>query len=194
MSVRNTLLGLLAQRPRHGYDLHGAFEAIAGGREFWALKPAQVYSTLGRLEEGGLIVPERVEQDGGPEKQIYAITPAGRDEVEHWLLTPVEGQHQRDEFFLKLMLSVATGLANPYAVIRAQRAGLFQELHALTRRRSATDPASALAALLLLERAAMHVEADLRWLDMLEARLDEIRRQPLPEPEPRPRGRPPRGE
>jgi DNA-binding PadR family transcriptional regulator len=193
MSVRNTLLGLLAQRPRHGYDLHGAFEAIAGGRELWALKPAQVYSTLGRLEESGLIVPERVEQDAGPEKQIYAITPAGRDELAQWFLTPVESQHQRDEFFLKLMLSVATTLADPYAVIRSQRAGLFRNLHALTRRRGAIDLSSALAAALLLEQAAMHVEADLRWLDMLEARLDEIRRQPLPEPEPRPRGRPPRG-
>lgn len=194
MSVRNTLLGLLAQRPRHGYDLHAAFEAIAGGRELWALKPAQVYSTLGRLEEGGLIVPERVAQGGGPERQLYAITAEGRDELARWFRTPVESQHQRDEFFLKLMLSLATGLADPYGVIQAQRAGLFRELHALTRRRGAIEPSSALASILLLERAAMHIEADLRWLDMLEARLDEIRRQPVPEPEPRPRGRPPRGE
>lgn len=194
MSVRNTLLGLLAQRPRHGYDLHTAFEAIAGGRELWALKPAQVYSTLGRLEERGLIAAARVEQGGGPEKQIFSITPSGQEELARWFITPVESEHQRDEFFLKLMLSVATGLIDPYAVVRTQRAGLFRELHALTRHRSALDPRGALAAMMLLERAAMHVEADLRWLDMLEARLDEIRRQPLPEPTPRPRGRPPRGE
>jgi len=192
MSVRNTLLGLLAQRPRHGYDLHGAFEALAGGRDLWELKPAQVYATLGRLEEGGLVVPERVDQESGPERRIYAITPAGHVELERWLRTPVESQHQRDEFFLKLMLSVATALVDPYAVIQAQRAGLFRELHSLTRRRSGMSPATALAPIMLLERAAMHVEADLRWLDMLEGRLDEIRRQPLPEPEPRPRGRPPR--
>ena len=36
----------------------------------------------------------------------------------------------------------------------------------------------------------MHLEADLRWLDLIEARLDDIRRQPLPRPTPRPRGRP----
>jgi hypothetical protein len=47
-----------------------------------------------------------------------------------------------------------------------------------------------LAQILLLDKAAMHLEADLRWLDMTEARLDEIKRQPLPEPEARPRGRP----
>jgi len=36
----------------------------------------------------------------------------------------------------------------------------------------------------------MHLEADLRWLDMVEGRLDEIRSHPPPEPEMRPRGRP----
>lgn len=31
MSVRFAVLGLLAQRPRHGYELHAAFEALVGG-------------------------------------------------------------------------------------------------------------------------------------------------------------------
>jgi len=35
-----------------------------------------------------------------------------------------------------------------------------------------------------------HIEADLRWLEIIETRLDEVRRQPLPEPAIRPRGRP----
>jgi DNA-binding PadR family transcriptional regulator len=52
------------------------------------------------------------------------------------------------------------------------------------------DPGRELAGILLLDRAIMHVEADLRWLDMIEARLDEVRRQPLPEPETKTRGRP----
>ncbi len=38
----------------------------------------------------------------------------------------------------------------------------------------------------------MHLEADLRWLEMIEARLDEVKRQPLPEPEVKLRGRPPK--
>jgi hypothetical protein len=36
----------------------------------------------------------------------------------------------------------------------------------------------------------MHVEADLRWLDMVEARLDEMRKQRTDEPAARKRGRP----
>ncbi|HMO56186.1 MAG TPA: PadR family transcriptional regulator [Roseiflexaceae bacterium] len=192
MSVRNALLGLLTRRPCHGYELHAAFEALAGGRELWEVKPAQVYTTLTRLAEGGLIVPHETTQDGGPERLVYAITAAGRAELAHWLITPVAAQHQRDEFFLKLMLSVATDAAEPRRVIAAQRASLYRDLHATTMRRALIDPARTLAQIMLLDRTLMHIEADIRWLDMLEARIDDIRRQPLPEPSPRPRGRPPR--
>jgi hypothetical protein len=75
-------------------------------------------------------------------------------------------------------------------LIQTQRAYLFQELHDVTELRSHADPGRELAMILLLDKAVMHLEADLRWLDMVEARLDEIKRQPLPEPESKPRGRP----
>lgn len=190
MSVRNALLGLLAQKPRHGYELHAAFEAVIGGAKNWDVKPAQIYTTLARLQESGLVIPEAMEQDGGPEKRIYAITDSGRVELENWFTSGVILEHHRDEFFIKLMLSLVVGEATPYQVIRWQRTTLYQELHDLTARRNQADPKSELAKIFLFDKAIMHCEADLRWLDMAEARLDEIRRQPLPEPEIKPRGRP----
>jgi hypothetical protein len=47
-----------------------------------------------------------------------------------------------------------------------------------------------LAQILRLEKAIMHLEAELRWLDIIEQRLEDIKEQPLPEPNLRPRGRP----
>jgi DNA-binding PadR family transcriptional regulator len=190
MSVRNAILGLLAQQPRHGYELRAAFEALVGGEDIWEVKPAQVYSTLARLEEGGLVWRDGVEQDGGPEKRVYSLTPSGRDELAQWYATGVAGEHQRDEFFVKLMLSLFGGQVDPYAVIRAQRNRLYQDLHALTTRRNGIDPRVELAQIFLLDKSIMHLEADLRWLDLIEARLDDIRRQPLPRPAAKPRGRP----
>lgn len=55
MSVRYAILGLLAQRPRHGYELRAAFEVVVGGDANWEVKPAQIYTTLERLEEAGLV-------------------------------------------------------------------------------------------------------------------------------------------
>lgn len=190
MSVRNAILGLLADHPRHGYELRTAFEALAGGEALWAVKPAQVYSTLARLEESGLVAQDGVEQDGGPEKRIYRLTDEGRTELSEWFANGVPAEHQRDEFFIKLMLSVANEFADPYRVIQAQRNRLYQELHDLTARRNRANPRRELAQIFLLDKSIMHLEADLRWLDLIEARLDDIQRQPLPQPQPRPRGRP----
>ncbi len=192
MTVRNALLGLLEQKPRHGYELHDAFEAVIGGEQIWDVKPAQIYTTLNRLEKGGLVVQQSVEQEGGPERQIYALTEAGRKALREWFLSPVSSRHERDEFFLKLMMSLATGDVDPRRVIYVQRASLYRDLHGLTVQRGEADPLHELAFILLLDQAIMHLEADLRWLEMVEARLDEVRRQPLPEPESRPRGRPPK--
>ena len=193
MSVRNALLGLLAQRPRHGYDLRAAFEAVMGGEQNWDVKPAQIYTTLTRLEESGLVQEESVDQGSGPEKRIFAITPAGRAELQSWLSSSVERYDQRDEFFLKLMLSLATGEVDPNRVIQIQRAALYQELHAVTTQRQRADPKKELAQIFLLDKSVMHLEADLRWLGLIEARLDDIRRQPMPEPQAKPRGRPKKG-
>ena len=190
MSVRNAILGLLAQRPRHGYELRAAFEALVGGEDIWDVKPAQIYTTLDRLEEGGLVAEEATEQDAGPEKRIYGLTAQGRSELNEWFATGIEGEHQRDEFFIKLMLSIDDQKADPYQVIQAQRSQLYKQLHELTNHRNAADPKKELARIFSLDKMIMHLEADLKWLDILDSRLDEIRKQPLPQPELRPRGRP----
>jgi DNA-binding PadR family transcriptional regulator len=190
LTVRHAVLGLLAQRPRHGYELRAAFEAVAGGAENWDIKPAQVYTTLARMEKSGLVAEQSIEQDGGPEKRIYAITPEGDRALQAWFAEGTPPEHQRDEFFLKLMLALISEAADPYRLIHHQRTCLYRQLHAITNQRTRADSAHELAKILLLDKAAMHLEADLRWLDMTEVRLDAIRRQPLPEPEARPRGRP----
>jgi DNA-binding PadR family transcriptional regulator len=190
MSVRHAILGLLAQRPRHGYELRTVFDAVAGGPENWDVKPAQVYTTLARLESSGLVIEQAIEHDAGPEKRIYALTPAGQEALRDWLTEETPPDHQRDEFFLKLMLALVSEAADPYRLINTQRSFLYRELHAITTQRSLVDPRRELAKVLLLDKVGMHLEADLRWLEFTEARLDEIKRQPLPAPEPKLRGRP----
>lgn len=190
MSVRHAILGLLTQRPRHGYELRAAFSAVVGGDENWDVKPAQIYTTLNRLEEAGLVQQESVQQNGGPEKQIYAVTSAGREALQEWFANGVAPEHQRDEFFVKLMTGLVSGAADLNRLIQIQRSALYQELHAATTLRDNYDPHTEIAQILLLDKSIMHLEADLRWLDITEQRLDEVKRQPLPEPEVRPRGRP----
>ncbi|MBN2006146.1 MAG: helix-turn-helix transcriptional regulator [Anaerolineae bacterium] len=192
MSVRYALLGLIAQQPRHGYELHAAFTALVGGKETWDVKVSQIYTTLARLAEGGLVVEDAIEKDGGPEKRIYAITPSGSEQLRAWFETGVLDAHLHDEFFVKLMVGLTLGEVDARKIIQVQRTALYRELHHITTQRQAVDAKVALAQILLLDKTVMHLEADLRWIEMVEARLDEVRRQPLPQPEPKPRGRPPK--
>ncbi|HAL16096.1 MAG TPA: PadR family transcriptional regulator [Anaerolineaceae bacterium] len=191
MSVRNALLGLLAQRPFYGYELLAALDGIAGGHDGWAINPGQIYATLERLEKSGLIA-EQPANGSAPEKTTYTATVAGRQELAEWLSAPVQTNLQRDEFYIKLMLALSLEGTDPYRVIQIQRASLYQELHAVTTHRDSLDLPSGLAQKLLFDKAVMHLEADLRWLEMIETRLDDVKRQPVQQVEMRPRGRPPK--
>ncbi|MDH4139269.1 MAG: PadR family transcriptional regulator [Coriobacteriia bacterium] len=190
MSVRNAILGLLAQQPRHGYEIHGAFEALVGGSSVCDLKRAQVYSTLSRLEDSGLVAQTVTRRVGGPDQHIFELTPAGRDELDDWYAEGVHAAHQRDEIFLKIALALGDENAHPEDVLRAQRATLYRDLHELTARRNGIERPRGLSQAMLLDKAIMHVEADLRWLEMVEARLHEMALNPVPKLPERPRGRP----
>jgi DNA-binding PadR family transcriptional regulator len=190
VSVRNAILGLLAQKPRHGYELHAAFSAVVG-EATWDVKPAQVYTTLERLEESGLVQTKSDLGEGRePERRIYAITRDGRDALKGWFDDSVPTEHQRDEFFVKLMIGLVSGEADPARIIQTQRSRLYQEMHDATTQRDGYDPLAEMAQILLTDKNIMHLEADLRWLDMIEMRLEAIKGQPFPEPEIRKRGRP----
>jgi DNA-binding PadR family transcriptional regulator len=190
MTVKHGILGLLALQPRYGYELRAAFLAVVGGEQNWDLKPAQIYSTLARLEAAGFVKAQGRGKKRSPEKRVFSITAAGRRELERWFEVNEPPDHQRDETYLKMVLSLATGLADSRRILARERAMLYQELHRATTRRSEVDPQRELSLILLLDKTVMHLEADLRWLDMLESRLDEIRKQPVRKPDLRPRGRP----
>jgi DNA-binding PadR family transcriptional regulator len=195
MSIRHAILGLISQKPRHGYETRIAFETLVGGDANWEVKPAQIYTTLDRLEEAGLVARSSDLGEGEePSRRVYMITPLGEEALREWLSGGVVPEHQRDEFFIKLMVGLISGQADPERLIQSQRALLFQELHAATVQRDSYDPHTEMAQILLLDKAIMHLEADLRWLDMTEMRLEAIKEQPLPEPEIRPRGRPRKGD
>jgi DNA-binding PadR family transcriptional regulator len=195
MSVRYAVLGLISQKPRHGYETRIAFENLVGGDENWEVKPAQIYTTLDRLEEARLVERSSDLGEGKePSRRVYRITSKGEAALQEWFASGVATEHQRDEFFIKLVIGLASGKADPERLIQTQRGLLFQEMHAATAQRDEYDSRREMAQILLLDKVIMHLEADLRWLDMIEMRMETIKGQPMPEPEIRPRGRPRKGE
>ncbi|TFD90139.1 PadR family transcriptional regulator [Cryobacterium serini] len=73
-SLRLYLLSLLAERPRHGYELIQALSNRFGGT--YSPSAGTIYPRLAKLEEEGLVTKQA---DG--RKTVYQITDAGRAEV-----------------------------------------------------------------------------------------------------------------
>ena len=73
-SLRLYLLSLLAERPRHGYELIQALSDRFGGT--YSPSAGTIYPRLAKLEEEGLVTKTT---DG--RKTVYVITDAGRTEL-----------------------------------------------------------------------------------------------------------------
>jgi DNA-binding PadR family transcriptional regulator len=167
--MRHAVLALLADEPAHGYEIKRALEERFG-TVIAPLNAGQVYMTLQRLQRDELVADDAVAQTGRPDKRVYRLTAAGRRALEEWLGTASAPTKLRDDFFMKLVLAHSMGLADPAELIARQRAVYLRSLGELERvlASGAGDGATAL----VVEGAALHLEADLKWLDRCEEVLD----------------------
>ncbi|MBI5667960.1 MAG: PadR family transcriptional regulator [Chloroflexi bacterium] len=189
MSVKHTLLALLYQHPMHGYELGKQLHTMVNAE--WDVKPGQIASTLARLKDANLVDYEIEESDDAPDRKVYFITDEGKRELEGWYLTPEVREYQLgDAFYIKLVLSLVGAPVSAEQVLMAQRRELYQQLHYVTTLLRQADPRKQLPWVLLLESATMHLEADLRWIEMCEARLPDLKHYSPPQPAPKTRGRP----
>lgn len=170
MSIRHSLLALLQDKPRYGYQLRTEFENRTGTT--WPLNIGQVYTTLDRLERDGLVSNDGSDGEG---HVIYSITPAGEADVQDWFTDPVERTSPpRNELAIKLALAVTLPGVDVQAVVQAQRLASIRALQEYTkaRRDTAAGQRSADTAwLLVLDSLVFQTEAEVRWLDLCEARM-----------------------
>lgn len=175
MSVRNGLLALLSSRSRHGYELKKELEERTGS--LWELNVGQVYTTLSRLERDGLVTQVGTEpvEHGSQDQRQYALTDAGRREIEGWFAQPrTRPAPDRDELVIKLTLAASLDQVDLDAVIDAQRGATTEELQRYTRLKAAADPAD-LARLFALDAVIAQIDAELRWLEQCRQRHDMLR-------------------
>ncbi|MBA2607433.1 MAG: PadR family transcriptional regulator [Actinobacteria bacterium] len=168
--LRYVLLGLLDAEPRYGYELKAVFEQFLGGT--WPLNIGQIYTSLAHLEEEGLVRSQVVPQGSAPDRKVYEVTAKGRKALSAWTSTITdEPVRLRDELFLKVsVLSLKNGPATR-ELIHQQRIAILSRLRDLAELQDL--PENHPATELLLEAAMLRTEADLKWLDAVEARLKD---------------------
>jgi len=169
VGIREGLLALLAEAPRHGYLLKLEFEAATGGA--WQLNVGQVYDALQRLEAAGLVALDGEDEEG---RKRYLLTDDGHARLRTWLVgEPVPHQlSDRDELTMKVLLAARTGGDGAVLeVVAAQRAATMATLQATTQRKARAGTDAPLEELVHLDRLILQGRAELDWLDLVEERV-----------------------
>ncbi len=173
---QEVVLAMLAKEPSHGYELRARLKHALGpvGAD---LNAGQVYVTLTRLEKAGLVVSTPA--DGvrdRPDRKVYELTALGQQRVTEWLAEVSWPRPDLTEFHLKLIAAAAARLADPLAIVDAQRRELLRRLRD-AQRAALAEPDDSNAAL-LLEGIVLRLQADLRWLEACERDWTDRRNRP----------------
>ena len=81
--LRHGILGLISNGDKTGYEIMTVFRDSL--RYFWTAQTSQIYRELQKMEKAGWVSQTHVPQVGKPDKNVFSITPAGRDELLRWL-------------------------------------------------------------------------------------------------------------
>lgn len=100
MSLKFALLGLIALKPRSGYDIKRVVDTSI--YFIWNVTGPQIYTTLRTMRDEQLISTKHIPQQGKPDKQIHTITKTGLAQLKSIANESVQTTVVRDEILLRL--------------------------------------------------------------------------------------------
>jgi DNA-binding PadR family transcriptional regulator len=159
------LLGLLLDRPMHGYELYQQIQT-EGIDEWFNVSMAGVYYSLGKLRDGGMVAESRQRGGRSARKSIYRLTEEGRAAF----FGAMEAQAaNREKTYLdydvviyllnKLPLQRAISLLQQHQAFLAEELGQVQVAQA--EEREGGDSALQLA---VLDHKRRYLEMEMVWL------------------------------
>ncbi len=167
MSVRHSLLALLSEEPKYGFQLRQEFESSTG--DVWPLNVGQVYTTLQRLERDGLVESDDIDADD--RQRNYRITDEGRRELSEWLRTPPDlSLPPRDELVMKILVASHLPDLDVHDVIQVHRRYLVELMQQWTRLKE-DEARLDLAFALAVDAELFRLDSVVRWLDTADGRL-----------------------
>jgi len=184
MSVKYAVLGLLVQRRGYGYDLVQRFEGQIGPG--WQLNAGAIYVALDKLEQEGLVRPIATEDAIAPTRRrtvrgaprvVYEPTERGLERFDEWMREPSALAPLREELHLKLALSRRRDLPRLLELVAEQERNCLRRLeeHAdetpLDELVERSAPWPALAAAMVRDAEAEHLQATVAWLRRIDAAM-----------------------
>ena len=118
MSLKHALLGILTYKPMTGYELKQFFDSSV--QHFWNAELSQIYPTLKSLEEAAFVDKHVEVQESRPNRKIYEITDAGREEFARWARAPQPPADLRDPFLIKIFFGGELPIEDVLVTLRRQ--------------------------------------------------------------------------
>jgi DNA-binding PadR family transcriptional regulator len=170
------ILGLLALRPRSGYEIKTAVDGST--RFFWSASYGQIYPELKRLERAGLIEREP-RAPASRQRNVFRLTEPGRQAVLEWLAEPLFTWELRDEGLLKLFFADLLPEDDALELVRRRRRAHEGFLERLRQIRPGPGPIGGTAAYpdVVLDYGIAWNEWAIEWCRRTERRLVRKRRQ-----------------
>ncbi len=125
----NIILGLLCERPMHGYELARLVQEDEALHAIWRIERSEIYFLLGKLKQREFITEQAEERGNGPARTIYAPTGSGRAAFVQWLQTPeVRPRNLRTALLARVWMALRYDPAVAVGLIDAQKRTLREWL------------------------------------------------------------------
>jgi DNA-binding PadR family transcriptional regulator len=127
------VMSYLTQRPMHPYELSRTLREHGDARSI-KFSHGSLYMVVGQLAKVGFIAEQETTREGQrPERTVYALTDAGRQEFHDWMRELVEyPRHEYPHFVAALSLIAALGPSEVVTLLR-RRLDRLAEQRAETR-------------------------------------------------------------
>lgn len=158
------ILTLIAEQPRHGYDIEQVIEA-RGMRDWTEVGFSSIYYLLKKLEQGGLVQSRMQPAQGrGPARKVYHITEKGMAEFQQAALTAIAEAEAPNTGFL-LGISVLPALPRQQAMqaLQAYQARLELRIQAM-QQKIADTPHLPMHVEAMFDYSLVLGQAEHRWL------------------------------
>lgn len=157
------VLGLLALKPRHGYELAALLGPRGDLGMVCTLGFSSLYALLHTLEGVGHVRAHASRDSGGPPRKVFRLTGAGTEVFARWLDRPVRRIREiRQDFLLKLFFSERLAGHPAARLIDRQAAACRSYLEELRRATAEAAPCSFTA--LVLSSRENAARATIAWL------------------------------
>jgi DNA-binding PadR family transcriptional regulator len=171
--LKGAILGLVLERPGHGYDLGGRLGARLGPT--WGIDPKRLYRIIDQLERAGLIVG-KVETDPDNPRQhrtVYHATELAPRALALWLETLAPKEPTRVEIQAKIAAAREQDAPRLLLALRQYERECLELLRDTSERQVPMRSWLGLAMEVVRDASDAQLQAELEWSRRTRKRIEE---------------------